>query len=320
MTKIALLIIYNHRYDKNIDRLEKLYQGKFSHVYHVMPFYDGDKENVIPVYASSYHFQSYIAQAYQHLKNEGFTHYFIVADDMILNPRISEQNVFKITGIGLEQSYIHDIREIYNCFAARHVNSMRQYRVRQEGVEVEKILPSKEDAEKRFHAHGLQTGPLTLQYLFKACYWAYKNRMLRKLLKYMMDIVVHNVQIHYPLVWAYSDILLLPAEVMNKFTTYCGAFAATGLFVEYAIPTSLVFATDDIIYDKDLKMHGITQVYPKKYLARINKLNMPCGSKPLLEEKEFLENKYHYDLKALLSDFAEDRFFIHPIKLSKWHD
>lgn len=29
MKKIALLIIYNHRYDKNIDRLEKIYKGKF---------------------------------------------------------------------------------------------------------------------------------------------------------------------------------------------------------------------------------------------------------------------------------------------------
>ncbi|MBR2165594.1 MAG: hypothetical protein IJ915_03500 [Paludibacteraceae bacterium] len=93
MNKIALLIIYNHRYDKNIDRLENLYKGKFSHIYHIMPFYDGNIENVIPVYESSYRFQSYITQAFQHLKDKGFTHYFIVADDMLLNPQINETNL-----------------------------------------------------------------------------------------------------------------------------------------------------------------------------------------------------------------------------------
>ena len=320
MTKIALLIIYNHRFDKNIARLEKLYTGKFSYIYHLMPFYDGEKENVIPVYASSYQFQSYIAQAYQHLKNKGFTHYFIVADDMIINPHISENNLFDETGIGTNQSYIYDLREIYECFAARHVESMRQYKVKQRGVEVEKILPSKEEAELRFHAHGLQTGSLTTRYLFRACYYAFRNRMLRKLLKYMWDIVIHNVKLSYPLVWAYSDVLLLPANVMDKFATYCGAFAATGLFVEYAIPTSLIFATNDIILDKDLKLHGIAQIYPKKYLSHVAKVRNPKAPLPLLGEEEAFVAKYNYNLMSLLSNFPEDIFFIHPIKLSKWHE
>lgn len=74
-----------------------------------MPFYDGNVENVIPVYESSFRFQSYIAQAYQHLKGKGYTHYFIVADDMILNPQINETNLFELTGIGEHQSYIYDI-------------------------------------------------------------------------------------------------------------------------------------------------------------------------------------------------------------------
>lgn len=54
MEKIALLIIYNHRYDKNIPILDKIYEGRFSYVYHVVPFYDGDRENVIAVYENSY--------------------------------------------------------------------------------------------------------------------------------------------------------------------------------------------------------------------------------------------------------------------------
>lgn len=320
MNKIALLIIYNHRYDKNIDRLEKLHKGKFSHIYHIMPFYDGSIENVIPVYESSFRFQSYIAQAYQHLKDKGFTHYFIVADDMLLNPHINETNLFILTGIGEHQSYIYDIREIYNCFFAQHVEAMRSYRVKQKGVEVESILPSKEAAEKCFHAHGLRTGSLSICYLFKAGYYACKCRMLRKMLKYMFDILTHNVEIHYPLVWAYSDILLIPANVMDSFTTYCGAFAATGLFVEYAIPSALVFSSSDIITDKDLKMHGIIQVYPKKRLKTANNPQMLNGYLPQYLEEETIIKQYKYNIESLMEEFGDNTFFIHPIKLSKWHE
>ena len=320
MTKIALLIIYNHRYDKNIDRLENLYKDKFSYIYHIMPFYDGSIENVIPVYESSFRFQSYIAQAYQHLKGKGYTHYFIVADDMILNPQINETNLFTLTGIGEQQSYIYDIREIYNCFFVQHIEAMRSYRVKQKGVEVENILPTKEEAEKYFRVHGLRTGTLSIRYLLKAGYYAYKCRMLRKMLKYTLDILTHNVKIHYPLVWAYSDILLIPADVMDTFTTYCGAFAATGLFVEYAIPTALVFSSNNIITDKDIKMHGIIQIYPKKRLRTANNPNMLNGYLPQYKEEENLVRQYQYNLKTLMDDFGEDTFFIHPIKLSKWHE
>ena len=97
MDKIALLIIYNHRYDKNIEPLEQIYAGRFSYIYHIVPFYDGQKENVIPVYESSFYFEGYIAQCFQHLKDKGFTHYFFVADDLMLNPLITEQNLFEIS-------------------------------------------------------------------------------------------------------------------------------------------------------------------------------------------------------------------------------
>ncbi len=48
--KLALLVVYNHRYDKNIPVIDKIYQNRFSHVFHLVPFYDGEQENVIPVY------------------------------------------------------------------------------------------------------------------------------------------------------------------------------------------------------------------------------------------------------------------------------
>ena len=48
MNRVALIIIYNHQYNKNIDILERIYNGRFSNIYHLVPFYNGEKQNVIP--------------------------------------------------------------------------------------------------------------------------------------------------------------------------------------------------------------------------------------------------------------------------------
>jgi len=87
MNKVALIIIYNHQYNKNIDILERIYNGRFSNIYHLVPFYNGEKQNVIPVYDSSYYFQGYVAQGFKSYFKEEFTHYFFVADDLILNTK-----------------------------------------------------------------------------------------------------------------------------------------------------------------------------------------------------------------------------------------
>lgn len=82
-SKVALIIIYNHRYDKNIEVLENLYKTRFSNIYHLIPFYDGDKENVIAVYENSYRFQGYISQAFRTFYKDMYDHYFFVADDLM---------------------------------------------------------------------------------------------------------------------------------------------------------------------------------------------------------------------------------------------
>src|ERR1700743_1228199 len=92
MNKVALIIIYNHRYDKNIELLEQIYKSRFSNIYHLIPFYNGNKENVIAVYDNSFYFEGYIAQGLKSYFKEDYTHYFFVADDMVLNPVVNEHN------------------------------------------------------------------------------------------------------------------------------------------------------------------------------------------------------------------------------------
>lgn len=315
MTNIALLVLYNHRYDKNISRVETLYKGKFKHVFHIMPFYDGDKENVIPVYESSYYFQSYIAQAYHHLKERGFTHYFVVADDMILNPLLDEDNLFDITGITKEQCYVYDIREVYDCYQLFYV--FNKYKKEQRGVEVNNILPSKDEAALLFKKNGLKTTPLSWHYMLRISWYMFKEKRLRAACRAIRDLLFGKNKMEYPIVWGFSDILLLTEDVMPKFVTYCGAFAATRLFVEFAIPTALVFSSDNIVTDSSINLHGVTQLYSREQIRQSEKI-WATKKRPMVLEVESFTYQNNKCLSNLLSNFPKDIFFIHPIKLSQW--
>ena len=293
MDKIALLIIYNHRFDKNIPILNKIYENRFSHIYHIVPFYDGEEKNVIPVYESSYRFQGYVSQAYNMLRGKGFTHFFVVADDMMINPSINEKNLWEVTSIPHEHCYIHS----FNIFQTKKEHWERtmealDYDPDIKGVEIRNIIPTNKEAAERFRFHNIPTTPLPFGKLMRNIKKCRTFSLGKK-----MQILGRMGCFRYPVVGGYSDIFLVTADVMDKFTLYCGAFAATGLFVEVAIPTALALAADKIVFDKDIKLK-------EKALW--------TG-----EDYKFLD-KYNFNLQKLVQDYPADTLYIHPIKLSKW--
>lgn len=42
--KVALIVIYNHKFGKNIEKIERIYSKQFNNIYHLMPFCTGSKE------------------------------------------------------------------------------------------------------------------------------------------------------------------------------------------------------------------------------------------------------------------------------------
>lgn len=286
MSKIALLIVYNHRYDKNIPVLEKLYKGRFDHVFHIIPFYDGDKENVIPVYESSWYFSGYISQAYSHIRKQGFTHYFIVADDMIINPEITQENIFVKMGLKEDECFLDYLHIMQELDWRWHQMRAMQYRVKQRGVEISGILPDKETAKAQLAKYGIPYTAISVKpYL----------RNFDFLVKYLLNFKRRIPD--YPLVGGYADIFLVTEEAMDKFALYCGAFAATSLFVEIAIPTALALSTDKMRLSKEL--------------------NYKSGALWSKEDKLFLE-EFDFSLQNLIDNFPKEKLFLHPIKLSKW--
>jgi hypothetical protein len=202
-TKVALLVIYNHRYDKNIPIINKLYEGKFSYIYHIVPFYDGDKENVIPVYDSSYYFQNYVAQAYTHLKNKGFTHFLAVADDMIVNLHINENTLWSVMGIKKNDCFIPRLNIMQERkFYWKWTIFAQKYEVEQDGVEVSNILPTVQEARKRFDYHHLPYGKLLLHSFIPFV-------LTRECIIQSIRGLFHSHKLNYPLVGSYTDIFLI---------------------------------------------------------------------------------------------------------------
>ena len=110
--KLCLLVVFNHRYDSNLPKLDWMYRSRFKHIRYLMPFYRGHRSDVIAVAHSSFQFQGFFLEAWNRLRGEGFTHFVFVADDMVLNPRLNEQNFLEALRIDPRYGYFKHISSL----------------------------------------------------------------------------------------------------------------------------------------------------------------------------------------------------------------
>lgn len=303
--KVALIIVYNHRFDQNIEVLEKIYTSRFSHIFHLVPFYTGDRPNVIPVYENSYYFQGFIAQAFRDFYREDFTHYFFVADDMILNPRVNEHNFTEEMPLPPGYSFITNFNSYNNDGAGfwTRVGMAYEWKLQQNGLQISGALPPPETALDKFQKHHIPCRPLRFEQIWKTpktfSEWAtafVKNPAF--CFRYLCSKIRGDVfPLSYPLIGGYSDIFVVTADAIKNFCHYCGAFAAGKLFVEHAIPTALVLSAERIITCPNMKLRGKALWSP--------------------EELRELE-KYDRSLATLLQNFPQQHLYLHPVKLSRW--
>ena len=317
-TKVALIIIYNHQYNKNIDILELIYKDRFHHIYHLVPFYDGDKINVIPIYESSYYFQGYISQGLSTYFKESYEHYFFIADDLVLNPIINQTNYSDHLKLNSNANFISGFIPLHDTanWWPRVGDAFRWNINDAPGVEASNQLPNYASALQKFRNLDLTIEPVRFDQIWKApsslLDWlkliisrpAYRSfhdprNGFMFVLRYLTSkLTKRTYPLSYPMVGAYSDIVVVSGKSIRQFCHYCGVFAATQLFVEVALPTALVLSAYEIVTEKNLELRG-------KALWGTDE-----------EHKEL--DRYESSLGRLLSEFPNDYLYLHPIKLSKW--
>lgn len=308
MAKACLIIVFNHRYDKNITVLEKIYRSRFTNIFYLVPFYNGDNPNVIPVYESSHYFQSFFAQGFHRFFKEEFTHYIFLGDDCILNPAINENNFLEQANLAADADFIpgifsyHDIKGNAWWHAFKGID----FFTNRKGAEIKRELPTKEEAIEKLKKHGLDAKPVSMENIFgnktpagqkRWKYWLFKQYHWYKWKQYKKN---GKIELAYPIAGSYSDVLIITKNSIADFCRYCGIMASAGLFVEIAIPTSLLLCSQKIMQEKDIRLKGKALWTAKE-----------------IEEVETSNNK---SLSALMKNFPTDQLFYHPVKLSKWNN
>lgn len=295
--------MFNHRFDRNLEKLRSFYKEKFSNVFFLMPFYDGNDEDVIPVYYPSNTFQGFFVHAYERLTEYDFDGWFVIADDMIINPCINENNVMEKLAVGRDDSFLPSILDFNPEVNWIHAHKSLSFSLNNPFLENLQQLPDKQLAFDKLASYGLEPKGLLLERVYKDIFLGdtnkasafYGARFLRDAAKAKDELLFGE----YPMCWGYSDIFFVGSNNLKEFCRLCGVFAASGLFVEIALPTALILST----------VGSVVQQHQIEYRGR-----------PLWgEEVEEYLGKYNFSLQNLCRNFPVSQLFWHPVKLSKWH-
>lgn len=309
---VALVFIFNHRYDKNIPILEERYKDRFSNIFHLVPFYDAEKDNVIPVYEHSFYFQGYIAQASRELKSKGdFDHFIFVGDDLLLHPKVNENNYKEFFRIQKDDSFITFIRDLVatgddgtDLFLMHKAMFFEVPSKPGTGLEITKEIPSYAEALIKFKEKGFEEPYIAPRHVYyppkrtdfkKTIFGEYYYRRRKKEVKKLLQ--QDKVRVSYPIVNGFSDLVIVPKSDFNEFARLCGIFAAAQLFVEYAIPTIMLMVCKRIVTQDDLD---------KKALLLWD------------DDRIKFEEKYDLSFDNLVDNFPDEVLYVHPVKLSKW--
>ena len=306
MSSICLIFIYNHRFDKNIEKLETMYKGRFSNIFHLVPFYDGSKENVIPVYETSFYFQGYIPQAIHRFWDEKYTHYFFVGDDVLLHPQLNENNLLEKLSVNDQTCFFPDLWESLDKRSYSWVNTFPALNafyladaLHHHSINWKSHFPPREEAIKRFSNQGISIGKIQFRDFRKNAVFPTKRKAL---LHYLKLVVMRRRSLPYPMATGYSDIFLLPATEMKSFAHLCEITRQMRLWVEVAIPTIAISTLKNIKFEKDAGVKGTT------YWANDNE-----------QELRERESVCDFKLSKLYKTFKHNELYIRPIKLSKWN-
>jgi hypothetical protein len=304
--KVALIIIFNHKFEKNIDILERIYAGRFSDVYYLMPFYKGNKKNVIGVYENSFFFQGYVTQAFHQFFKSDYDYYYFISDDLILHPGINESNFTEIFHLKGRESFIPEIRELHKqTIYWRWTKEAYEYKIKRKGTDASSELPTVVEAMEKFKIHNLSFKGLKFRQVYKLkinkfIYERFSQFIpLHIWIKYLLNYLIHGCtfQLNYPVCGSYADTFAIPSYAIKDFCHYCGVFAATELFAELAIPTAMVLTCNKIVTENELEWKG-------KVIWNRNEIE--SFMLPFKNSEEFLQQ------------FPEKCLYIHPVKLSKW--
>ena len=313
-TKICALFMFNHRFERNLPMIERLYGKRFSHRHILMPFATNPGPNISRVYELGRNFSGHIAQAARDFIREDFTHYVVIPDDLLLNPDINEKNIIERLNLREGEGYINNL---IAADALRYSwpwagEAAGTFGRSAQAIDLKGLLPPAEEAKVRFENMGIvfpsSPGPANF---FKRI--AAQPKAARTRWAYLYTLSLLGRKSPYPLLAGYSDFLVIPAAAIDRFAHYCGVMAALNIFAEIAVPTALALSTDRLKTELELNWHFVGSAAPRAD---------PTGLKGVAFWKEEDFRPYAEllakPLDEMIATFPEDVLYLHPVKLSNY--
>src|SRR4051794_32900822 len=87
--RCTLVILFNHPFPKNIDKLRSIYGARFPDMLFLMPIVEVDDPSVITVFRGGYNFHGHIADAVDRIAARDSDLYLFCQDDLLLNPDLT---------------------------------------------------------------------------------------------------------------------------------------------------------------------------------------------------------------------------------------
>ena len=239
--RTGLVVIFNHKHEKNLPVLRRIYGQRYSEILFLMPFYSGNDKDVIKVCDSSWNFHGFLAQAYDRIRDMNCEYYLFVGDDLFLNPRFNEWNSAKLLGLEGKDVYAFMPTELnkegnygWSWFRGRW--ALQPFL--KSGLNWKDELPSREEAFRLFE-----------DFLGREYRHTYEDDIFagteatKQDIEKFLEANGNSRDVLYPLAMAYSDIFALRKRQLKAFSDMLGVFAAMNVFVEIATPTTTILTT-----------------------------------------------------------------------------
>ena len=336
--KVSLVVVYNHNYESNIDRIESLYAGRFDKIFHLMPFYRGHKSNVAKIYGNSYLFHDYIRQGLGTYKNNESSHYCFAADDLLLNPNINQYNLTEILNLDDNTGYIPSIsaltyRELV-CWSEWTIMSLRSMVLSGNGCEYKSFIPDINYARCAFDAHGISSRNIDKNvFIEMQKYFAPDNTNYYKFFPRGYSNSWQRFIYQKLRGWSYTD--WLNHRLNSLIKSGAGRPGTGSVNDDFLYP--LAYGVSDFLVVPHNKIDDFTNLLG--IFAAMNvfvEIAMPTCMLLTLDKLKFEKNKhrqtgnaifdmtddmskqYEYKLSNLMENWPDNLLFIHPLKLSRW--
>lgn len=319
--KTSLVVLFNHRYDRNIPVIRELYSRRFSGLLQLMPYYKGDAPDVCSVYGNSFQFYNYILQSRERIRQLDGDYLLIIGDDLLLNPGFDEFSTPSLLGIhGEDTCYLDGFVDVSLPMCYRGTAEAHRFSITPPGIDAESVnrnVPSYEEARRILKSRNLMRHDELSRVRMFLPKWSsggiHANwKVLKGRVWHLLNYWKHRMKKYrysYPVVFGYSDIVCIPKGRLDDFCRILEVFSAWNMFVELAIPTALQLLPGTKPATLEDTQYKSGNVWFPQDPEHFEAMNAVIGG---------LVSSSGGDLDKLLASFPEEYLYLHPVKLSRF--